>query len=410
MRDGTGGGDDPCTNQAFRVFSQCVMSSILSLGGWVYFTNENPLVVVEHVLSPHLTPLEGCVQVDTRHSLLFHAPSVECLEVMKEFFLSRYAPQLLQDEFLDLSGLDDQVSQLLNRQSFRPSTLQKPRSFKESKKYQKTLQSTLDTSITKTDVQPLESARDKLVQRGIGPRGKPVKSLKEPAKEPQKEAPKKKNMRSWDAFGSPAEKRKLDYADESAPADSTTHVSETLLGSSLGTRSTEGIYDALEMEDMRVVESKQASKGGFLSFISSFTAPKSLSRADLDPILSKMREHLILKNVAADISTTLCERIGDSLIGQEHGPFTSLEGRIRIALEESLGRILTPKTSIDLLRDIFAARDQARPFTMAFIGVNGVGTSTLQKFIPRKINQPLQSLFLALAKQSQGPHCRLRHL
>ncbi len=49
---------------------------------------------------------------------------------------------------------------------------------------------------------------------------------------------------------------------------------------------------------------------------------------------------------------------------------------MRSNLEEALRRILTPKTSIDLLRDIGAAKAQRRPYTITFVGVNGVGKST----------------------------------
>jgi signal recognition particle GTPase len=40
-------------------------------------------------------------------------------------------------------------------------------------------------------------------------------------------------------------------------------------------------------------------------------------------------------------------------------------------MEISLKRILTPKTSVDLLRDIAQAQSDSRPYTICFIGVNG---------------------------------------
>lgn len=42
-------------------------------------------------------------------------------------------------------------------------------------------------------------------------------------------------------------------------------------------------------------------------------------------------------------------------------------------MEAALKRILTPKTSLDILRDIEQAKAQNRPYTISFIGVNGVG-------------------------------------
>ena len=48
------------------------------------------------------------------------------------------------------------------------------------------------------------------------------------------------------------------------------------------------------------------------------------------------------------------------------------------SLEAAVRRILTPKTSVDIMRDIAAVQqtEQRRPYTMTFIGVNGVGKST----------------------------------
>lgn len=45
-------------------------------------------------------------------------------------------------------------------------------------------------------------------------------------------------------------------------------------------------------------------------------------------------------------------------------------------MEEALVRILTPRRSIDILRDVHAAREQRKPYVVVFVGVNGVGKST----------------------------------
>ena len=46
------------------------------------------------------------------------------------------------------------------------------------------------------------------------------------------------------------------------------------------------------------------------------------------------------------------------------------------AMEEALVRILTPKRSIDILRDVHVAKEQRKPYVVVFVGVNGVGKST----------------------------------
>lgn len=49
---------------------------------------------------------------------------------------------------------------------------------------------------------------------------------------------------------------------------------------------------------------------------------------------------------------------------------------MQTAMEEALVRILTPKRSIDILRDVHAAKEQGKPYVIVFVGVNGVGKST----------------------------------
>lgn len=64
------------------------------------------------------------------------------------------------------------------------------------------------------------------------------------------------------------------------------------------------------------------------------------------------------------------------LVGQKLAGFTRISSAVRAAVEGALTRILTPKRSIDVLRDIAAAKAQGRPYSIVFVGVNGVGKST----------------------------------
>ena len=96
----------------------------------------------------------------------------------------------------------------------------------------------------------------------------------------------------------------------------------------------------------------------------------------LEPIMSKMKEHLVNKNVAADIAQHLCDSVAKGLVGQSLGSFKSVQAHVKQSMETALKRILTPKSSVDLLRDIAQAQAENRPYTIVFIGVNGVGKST----------------------------------
>ena len=56
--------------------------------------------------------------------------------------------------------------------------------------------------------------------------------------------------------------------------------------------------------------------------------------------------------------------------------FTSVNATIKASLERSIATLLTPRRNIDILKDALAAKKQGRVYSIAFIGVNGVGKST----------------------------------
>ena len=72
----------------------------------------------------------------------------------------------------------------------------------------------------------------------------------------------------------------------------------------------------------------------------------------------------------------VCESVAAGLVGQKLAGFTGISSAVKSAVEGALTRILTPKRSIDILREIAAAKAKGRPYTIVFVGVNGVGKST----------------------------------
>lgn len=68
--------------------------------------------------------------------------------------------------------------------------------------------------------------------------------------------------------------------------------------------------------------------------------------------------------------------MASTLVGQRLESFTRISSAVRTAVEAALTRILTPRRSIDVLREIQAARARGKPYTIVFVGVNGVGKST----------------------------------
>jgi signal recognition particle receptor subunit alpha len=191
---------------------------------------------------------------------------------------------------------------------------------------------------------------------------------------------------------------------------------------SLGTRTQNGLYEVKDWEFAKKADvddtddviaqalsekndgAKKASSslGALGSIFARLTGAKILSEEDLKPVLEAMKQHLMKKNVAKDISEKVCEGVGEGLVGKKVGSFQSTcywfqaplltwkvallvatNAAVRLALSNSLTRILTPKTSTDLLLSIrtklsspLPSTQQRLPYSITFVGVNGVGKST----------------------------------
>jgi signal recognition particle receptor subunit alpha len=131
------------------------------------------------------------------------------------------------------------------------------------------------------------------------------------------------------------------------------------------------------------------SRSGIGSWMSSLTGNKILTKEELEPIAETLRTHLMDKNVAKEVSDNLCDSLVQQLDGTKlEAGLTALTVHAKItaavksALRRSIERILTPKKSVDLLRDVRAKKSavlsngQHAPFVLVFCGVNGVGKST----------------------------------
>jgi signal recognition particle receptor subunit alpha len=113
--------------------------------------------------------------------------------------------------------------------------------------------------------------------------------------------------------------------------------------------------------------------GGFLKGL---TDGRTVSEADLAPVLQQVRTQLLEKNCASEVVEQLVRELQASLLGRKLDTWTRVSSIVKTTLEESMSRILTPKRSTDVLREVKAARERGRPYVMVFIGVNGVGKST----------------------------------
>ncbi|KAI5900217.1 P-loop containing nucleoside triphosphate hydrolase protein [Schizophyllum commune H4-8] len=205
----------------------------------------------------------------------------------------------------------------------------------------------------------------------------------------------KKTQRKWgDQPVTEDDMAQLDYSGAGKAADaSSLDISALVDSASLGTRTRDGMYEVKDWEFARDADAAIASAlgskdgdkaGGSLGALGSlfarFTGGKVLTAADLQPVLEAMKQHLMKKNVAREIADKVCEGVGESLVGKKVGGFQTTNAAVRSALSSSLTQILTPKTSTDMLLSIrtkLSAPAPARaPYTIAFVGVNGVGKST----------------------------------
>ncbi|CAK7271086.1 hypothetical protein SEPCBS119000_004420 [Sporothrix epigloea] len=110
---------------------------------------------------------------------------------------------------------------------------------------------------------------------------------------------------------------------------------------------------------------------------------KTLTKGDLEKAMKGMEDHLLRKNVAREAAVRLCESVEAELLGSKTASFESINARVKTALEAALTKMLTPTSSLDLLREIDAVTRPGvtslrspRPYVMSIVGVNGVGKST----------------------------------
>lgn len=225
--------------------------------------------------------------------------------------------------------------------------------------------------------------RKKLAEKMLGKGKKPEKQKSPKSPQQQKSG---KQMRVWDLGGNTKDLPNLDRSKD-RPEDmrSDFTANDQMIGSMKG-----GIQDLdvesdsdnySEEEDDEVEEyagaaSKKQTRGGMFSMFKGLVGSKNLSRDDMQPALEKLRDHLIAKNVAADISQKLCESVANKLEGKVIGTFDTITTTVKNTLTEALVQILSPKRRVDILRDCLEAKRAGRPFVMSFCGVNGVGKST----------------------------------
>jgi len=283
---------------------------------------------------------------------------------------------------------------------------QKPRSYDESKKSEKSIASMIvqnkdgETKSKKeqkkeqkkvaeeAQVEPEDDLDERVRMENLKKLSMNKKLVKSP-KAPNPKSPNaKKKSRTWDPvlYGGKINKEeaaKLDRTVDKPPefGEEDNQMEQflpdrTVLGKSSQLEDVE--YSSEEEEEEEAVGSGSSSKsgGGMFSMLSSLVGSKPITREDLAPVLEKLRDNLIGKNVASEVATSLIESVSVKLEGSVMGTFQSLQRTVKDCLVASLMKLLTPKRRIDILRDVQESRENKKPYVITFCGVNGVGKST----------------------------------
>ncbi|GBP50332.1 Signal recognition particle receptor subunit alpha homolog [Eumeta japonica] len=235
----------------------------------------------------------------------------------------------------------------------------------------------------KTEIEAPEVEDDVIVANRAKLAQKMASKKKEPKKSPKspKATDRVKKPRVWELSGDSRDVASLEFTTDKPDGDNDTFIPDTeLIGQMQGkirdleVDSEEESSSEEELDETRPAPAKKT--GGMFSLFKGLVGSKALSEETMRPVLDKLRDHLIMKNVAADIANKLCDSVATRLQGKVLGTFDSVAKTIKSTLTESLVQILSPKRRVDILRDCLQAKQEGRPYVMAFCGVNGVGKST----------------------------------
>lgn len=240
------------------------------------------------------------------------------------------------------------------------------------------------------DSETILANRKRLAEKLQGKKKTEIKKSPKPTPDNKKG----KNPRQWEFGGNKTDLPNLDRSKDKPEDMRSDFTNEDLMvGSMKGhiqdlevEESEEEDYSSEEDEIDNNVPVKQQKQNGkptsskktssVFSLFKGLVGAKNLSREDMQPVLEKLKDHLISKNVASDIAYKLCDSVAAKLEGRVLGTFDTVAATVKTTLTEALVQILSPKRRVDILRDCMEAKKNKRPYVMSFCGVNGVGKST----------------------------------
>mmetsp|Transcript_18290 Transcript_18290/g.40488 ORF Transcript_18290/g.40488 Transcript_18290/m.40488 type:complete len:586 (-) Transcript_18290:96-1853(-) len=226
----------------------------------------------------------------------------------------------------------------------------------------------------------IAEARKKLLAKA---KGKPKKAAAAPAPAEPEKGKKKKEARAWAGQGKVDSKSMaaLDRSKKVDPEDADAAMRATYLGddgSDVEGAEVESIASESEEEEAAPAEDGRLTSlfKRMSSSVQSITGNKVMTEEDLAPILKTVKDELMAKNVAVEVAARLLESVQTTLLGKRTAQFSSVRRSVKEALTEAMTTILAPKRSVDVLRAALEAKAAGRVYSVAFLGVNGVGKST----------------------------------
>jgi len=312
----------------------------------------------------------------------------ELLNATKKAFLKKYSEEVQSPLDFEEYDFDEDFTNLLNKIEMKDNEAKKnkvQRSFKDTEAYLTTREGS-QMKLNEKNKKDESASEEEMPSPTFSPRSpRSKKSPKFNKKAKSNKTPKSpkspKRIRKWDDQITAEEAEALDFSkkDEMERSVSAEHLVDR---EAMGQRTKDGMYDVDEMQeeseesDEFDEESEKQPTGKVYNFFKNITGQKVITEEDLEPVLINMKEHLINKNVAADIAAHLCNSVSKGLVGKKAGGWKGVSAAVKAEMEKALRSILTPRTSTDVLRDIFAAKKKGRPYSIVFVGVNGVGKST----------------------------------
>lgn len=327
--------------------------------------------------------------------------------VLKSTSLQRGAEQASGTDYslLSLVDFNTDFTKIYAKCSKTSAPEKEMRSFEQSSKSQKTVASMIINPSKEKEKQlaaaaaaakqvappPVKPSKDPKGPKSINGNG-PRKRMMEPVSPKAKSdkgskttgGKKEKGKREWDLSGKNDPNLDFSRKDEGMNGglenngNNSSSVSKNVAAAAIPDMSgdikidTHLEYDSSDEEEVDV---RKAAKGSFFgSLMKTLTHNRPLTKADLDPILNQLKDHLVAKNVASEIATKLCDSVCTKLEGQTVSGWMGLKNFVKASLEDSVLSILSPNRNINILREIKAKRTP--PYVICFCGVNGVGKST----------------------------------